>query len=205
MNETLSQGKAITATENGWKITPNAPFYWAGSFLRSILTNSIISVAKHGPSAIFNLASLQASATNSLINVFSRSEIDRWLAQRIPSTRDSDGKIVVLPGQWSQKRASNINMIWNASQGFIKNLNYVANDPLFNTAPTFRLTMNLLFGGMAALNVGLMLKPLALTAIKKIATTWTRWFEKTTRDTITDCRTLLKLSRPSPIDGLSNE
>ena len=178
INEVMSQGKSVEATPTGWKLVPNAPFYWTTSFLRGLFTNAIISIAKNGPMSLLNLDSFEASTKNAALNVLSRSEIDRWIAEHMPTTRDLEGKVVILPGQWSERKVANVNLLWSTTQGFIKNLNYIANDPQFHAAPSFQLTMNLLFGGLAAVNVGMMLKPVASLAWDQAAMKWSKLIKK---------------------------
>lgn len=193
INQFMTQGKNLVETPTGWKVTSNVPFFWGTGFLRSMLTNSVITVSKNGLSA-FSIESLEASALNSAINIFSRSEIDRWIVNHTPTTRDANGKFVVEPGQWNETKLSWVNFVWGTTYGLIKNFNLVASDPKLNSPASVRLAANLLYGGVTAVNLTLMAKPAAINAYQKVKSLWTGAVKKAAMEPVS-CQTLLTIQK----------
>jgi len=129
LGQVMSQGKSIQVTPEGWRVRANSPFFWATSYLRSLFTNAIVQFASAGLAGVISEPAVQLNLTNSVWSVVSRSEIDKYIASKTPSVRDAEGNVVVQAGQWSEKKAANVNFWWNFSHGMVKNLHLLNFDP----------------------------------------------------------------------------
>jgi hypothetical protein len=105
-----------------WQAKASNSFFWPMNFLRSMMSNYVIQIAAFGSGA-FTQENTERNLYNSLGNIFARSGIDKWIANKTPTTKDHEGNIVVLEGQWDPHTASRINFWWNTGYGFLKNLN----------------------------------------------------------------------------------
>ncbi len=177
VGQVMSQGVAVDATKAGWRVRPSSSFYWSTSFLRSMLTNAIVQASINGPTAIFSEEALSTNVSNSILSVVSKSEIDKYIAAKTPTLRDATGRILIQPGQWTEKQAANINFWWNFSHGMIKNLHLVQFDPAM---------MTYIFGGLAAINLGFLVKEQLPSWINQLER-----FGKTARKGAESCNTLL--------------
>ncbi len=149
LGQVMSQGKSIQPTAEGWRVKANSPFFWATSYLRSMLTNAIVQFSASGLAGVISEEGISTNLGNSVWSVVSRSEIDKYIASKTPSTRDAGGNVVIEPGQWSERKAANVNFWWNFSHGMVKNLHLLNFDPKI---------MTLVFGGLAAINLGFYVK-----------------------------------------------
>lgn len=148
IHELMSQGLAVRevrdpAGKSGVKIDSANPFIWASSFIRSMMSNTLVMAAAFGSEA-FTEEALGRSVDNSVINMFARSRITKYILDHTPTQKDKDGKIVVQPGQWSEKKASQINFLWNNGYGLLKGLHLVGMGP----------AIDFLYLGLAVFNTG---------------------------------------------------
>ncbi len=182
VGQVMSQGKSLQATPNGWRVLPNSPFFWSTSFLRSMITNAIVQISIAGPAAMVSVDGFRNNLDNSFWSVVSRSEIDKYIASKTPSLKDENGRIVIGPGQWTEKQAANINFWWNFSHGMVKNLHLIQFDPMM---------MTYVFGGLAAINLGFLVKEQLPAWIERMAR-----FGKSMEVGVVECKTLLLVEKP---------
>jgi len=181
LGQVMSQGKAIQPTKEGWKVRANSPFFWATSYIRSMMTNAIVKVSASGLAGALTESAIQTNLTNSVWSVVSRSEIDKYIASKTPSGLDENGNIVIQPGQWTEKKAANVNFWWNFSHGMVKNLHLLNFDPQ---------VMTFVFGGLAAINLGFLLKDQVPEWIETVSR-----FGVSMKEGVAECKTLLVIER----------
>jgi hypothetical protein len=181
LGQVMSQGKAIQPTAEGWRVRVNSPFFWATSYLRSMLTNAIVQFSASGLSGVISSDAIHTNLANSVWSVVSRSEIDKYIASKTPSTLDDAGHVVVQPGEWSERKAANVNFWWNFSHGMVKNLHLLEFDPQ---------VMTIVFGGLAAINLGFFLKDQVPEWIERVSR-----FGFAMKERVAACNTLLVIER----------
>ena len=181
LGQVMSQGKAIQPTAQGWRVRANSPFFWATSYLRSMLTNAIVQFSASGLAGVISEEALGTNLTNSVWSVISRSEIDKYIASKTPSTLDEHGHVVVQAGQWSERKAANVNFWWNFSHGMVKNLHLLNFDPQI---------MTIVFGGLAAMNLGLFLKDQIPEWVERVSR-----FGFAMKEGVASCNALLVIER----------
>ena len=146
-----------------------------------MLTNAIVQVSASGLSGVISSDAIHTNLTNSVWSVVSRSEIDKYIASKTPSTLDEAGHVVVQPGQWSERKAANVNFWWNFSHGMVKNLHLLSFDPQI---------MTVVFGGLAAINLGFFLKDQVPEWIERVSR-----FGFAMKERVAACNTLLVIER----------
>ncbi len=181
LGQVMSQGKSIQPTAEGWRVRTNSPFFWATSYLRSMLTNAIVQVSATGLAGALTSEAIQTNLTNSVWSVVSRSEIDKYIASKTPSTLDEAGHVVIQAGQWSERKAANVNFWWNFSHGMVKNLHLLNFDPQF---------MTIVFGGLAAINLGFFLKDQIPEWVERVSR-----FGFAMKERVASCNALLVVER----------
>jgi hypothetical protein len=181
LGQVMSQGKAIQTTQEGWKVRANSPFFWGTSYLRSMMTNAIVQVSASGLAGALTESAIHTNLTNSLWSVVSCSEIDKYIASKTPSVLDEHGNVVIQPGQWTEKKAANVNFWWNFSHGMVKNLHLLNFDPQ---------VMTFVFGGLAAINLGFLLKDQVPEWIETVSR-----FGVSMKEGVAECKTLLVIER----------
>ncbi|MBU6153774.1 MAG: hypothetical protein KGP28_05685 [Bdellovibrionales bacterium] len=181
LGQVMSQGKAIQETSEGWRVRANSPFFWATSYLRSMLTNAIVQFSASGLAGVISEQAIETNLVNSVWSVVSRSEIDKYIASKTPSTVDQNGNVIVQAGQWSERKAANVNFWWNFSHGMIKNMHLLNFDPLI---------MTYVFGGLAAINLGFFVKDQIPEWIEKVSR-----FGFAMKEGMAECKTLLVIER----------
>jgi hypothetical protein len=146
-----------------------------------MLTNAIIQFSASGLSGVISDSAIATNLSNSVWSVVSRTEIDKFIASKTPSTLDENGNVVVQAGQWSERKAANFNFWWNFSHGMIKNLHLLNFDPKM---------MTIVFGGLAAINLGIYLKDQVPELVEKISR-----FGFAMKEGVAECRTLLVIEK----------
>jgi hypothetical protein len=94
---------------------------------------------------------------------------------------DGAGQVVVQPGQWSERKAANVNFWWNFSHGMVKNLHLLSFDPQI---------MTIVFGGLAAINLGFFMKDQIPEWVERVSR-----FGFAMKERVAACNTLLVIER----------
>ena len=124
-SELMNQAKVLKETSpSTFKPTSSKLFSYAASTFRSLISNAIVMSAAFGVESVLDVPKMEHSMFNSTINMFARGWIDDWFATKMPTLND-DGTILVEAGkgQWSLRKWTIINSIWNVTYAFGKNVN----------------------------------------------------------------------------------
>ncbi|MBI3555003.1 MAG: hypothetical protein HY074_01915, partial [Deltaproteobacteria bacterium] len=124
-SELMSQAKVLKETAPGsFKSKNSKLFSYAASTLRSLISNAIVMSAAFGVESVMNIPKMEHSMWNSTVSMFARGWIDDWFATKMP-TLNEDGTTTVeaAKGQWSLRKWTIINSIFNVTYAFGKNVN----------------------------------------------------------------------------------
>ena len=145
IQETSNQGRVVSIEENGHvKVGYDPIFSWPIAFARSLMTGLVVIAADEAVRWSFgnsdHVVSWGTFWVNSIMGVFARWQIDKYLASRTPSKRNQSKE------NWSAERAGTYALGFAVLYGFLKNLNLLEVPWLEHG-----------FWGLVALNVGMLI------------------------------------------------